>query len=62
MPIIWQFLILEFAIDGLRLASINTPSMMSTPLSVVAGIVLGDYTVSSGWFNAEIMLEMAFMT
>lgn len=35
--------------------------MFSTPLSVVAGIILGDYTVSSGWFNAEVMLYMAFV-
>ncbi len=61
VPIFVQLLILEFAIDGLKLASLNTPSMLSTPLSVVAGIVLGDYTVSSGWFNAEIMLYMAFV-
>lgn len=61
IPIIFQLLLLEFAIDGLRLASLNTPSMLSTPLSVVAGIVLGDFTVSSGWFNSEIMLYMAFV-
>lgn len=61
IPLIFQFLILEFAIDGLRLASLNTPSMLSTPLSVVAGIVLGDFTVSSGWFNSETMLYMAFV-
>jgi stage V sporulation protein AF len=61
VPVIVQFLILEFAIDGLRIASLNTPSMLSMPLSVVAGIVLGDYTVSSGWFNAEVMLYMAFV-
>lgn len=61
IPIVIQLLLLEFAIDGLRLASLNTPSMLSTPLSVVAGIVLGDFTVSSGWFNAEIMLYMAFV-
>ena len=61
VPIFLQMLILEFAIDGLKLASMNTPNMLSTPLSVVAGIVLGDYTVSSGWFNAEIMLYMAFV-
>ncbi len=61
VPIFLQFLILEFAIDGLRLASLNTPTMFSTPLSVVAGIVLGDYTVSSGWFNSEVMLYMAFV-
>lgn len=61
VPIVLQFLILEGAIDGLKLASINTPSMLSTPLSVVAGIVLGQFSVLSGWFNAEIMLYMAFV-
>lgn len=35
--------------------------MLSTPLSVVAAIVFGDYTVESGWFNSEIMLYMAFV-
>ena len=61
VPIVWQFLMLELAIDGLRLTAINTPSMLSTPLSVVAGIVLGQFTVDSGWFNAEIMMYMAFV-
>lgn len=61
VPVIFQFLLLEFAIDGMRMASLNTPNMLSTPLSVVAGIVLGDFTVSSGWFNSEIMLYMAFV-
>ncbi len=61
IPIIFQLLILEIAIDGLRLAALNTPSMLSTPLSVVAGIVMGEFSVSSGWFNAEIMLYMAFV-
>ena len=56
-----QFLILELAVDGLKMASVNTPSMLSTPLSVVAAIVFGDYTVQSGWFNSEIMLYMAFV-
>lgn len=61
VPLVVQFLVLEFAIDGLKMASINTPNMLTTPLSIVAGIVFGDYTVSSGWFNAEIMLYMAFV-
>ena len=62
VPLIWQLLILEFAIDGLRLAAVNTPSMLPTPLSVIAGIVLGEYAVKSGWFNSETMLYMAFVT
>lgn len=62
VPLIFQLLILEFAIDGLRLAAVNTPNMLTTPLSVIAGIVLGEYSVKSGWFNAETMLYMAFVT
>ena len=62
VPLIFQLLILEFAIDGLRLAADNTPSMLTTPLSVIAGIVLGEYSVKSGWFNSETMLYMAFVT
>ncbi|MGN0165057.1 MAG: spore germination protein [Lachnospiraceae bacterium] len=62
VPIVIQFLILEFAIDGLKLASLNTPNSLSTPLSVIAGIVVGEYAISSGWFNEEVMLYMAFVT
>ena len=61
VPLMFQFLILEIAIDGLRLAAVNTPSMLSTPLSIIAGLALGEYAVSSGWFNAESMLYMAFV-
>jgi stage V sporulation protein AF len=62
VPLLFQLLIFEFAIDGLRLAAVNTPSMLTTPLSVIAGIVLGEYSVKSGWFNSETMLYMSFVT
>lgn len=62
VPLIFQILILELAIDGLRLAALNTPSMLSTPLSVIAGIVMGEFSVKSGWFSSEIMLYMAFVS
>ncbi|MCD7885871.1 MAG: spore germination protein [Lachnospiraceae bacterium] len=61
IPLIWQLLILELAIDGLRLAALNTPNMLSTPLSIFAGLVLGEFSVTSGWFNTEVMLYMAFV-
>nr|WP_288722620.1 spore germination protein [uncultured Sellimonas sp.] len=61
IPLYFQLLLLELAIDGLRLAALNTPSMLSTPLSVIAGIVLGEFSVQSGWFNSEVMLYMAFV-
>lgn len=61
IPLLWQFLLLEFAIDGLRLAALNTPSMLSLPLSVISALVVGEFAVSSGWFNAEPMLYMSFV-
>lgn len=61
IPLYFQLLLLELAIDGLRLAALNTPSMLSTPLSVIAGIVMGEFSVKSGWFNSEVMLYMAFV-
>ena len=62
VPLIFQILILELAIDGLRLAALNTPSMLSTPLSVIAGIVMGEFSVKSGWFSEDLMLYMAFVS
>lgn len=61
IPLIWQFLLLELAIDGLKLAAVNTPNMLSTPLSVLAALVLGEFSVNSGWFSPEVMLYMAFV-
>lgn len=61
IPLIWQFLLLELAIDGLKLAAVNTPNMLSTPLSVMAALVLGEFSVNSGWFSSEVMLYMAFV-
>lgn len=62
VPLILQLLLLELAIDGMRLASLNTPSMLTTPLSVIAALVIGEFSVKSGWFNSETMLYMAFVS
>lgn len=59
VPIFWQLLILELAIDGLKLAAINTPSTLNTPLSLIAAIVIGEFAVNTGWFNQQTMLYMA---
>ncbi|MFR8165381.1 MAG: spore germination protein [Enterocloster sp.] len=55
VPLIWQLLIL----NSPSTASVwrqSTLNMLTTPLSVIAGIVLGEYSVKSGWFNSETML------
>lgn len=62
VPVVLQLLILEMSVDGLKMAAVNTPTLLSTPLSIVAGIVVGEYAVSSGWFNNESLLYMAVVT
>ncbi len=61
LPLIAQLLLVEFIIDGLRMASLNTPNMLSNSLSVVGGLILGDFAVSIGWLIPEVILYMAFV-
>lgn len=61
IPLIAQILIVEFMIDGLRMASMNTPDILSNSLSVVGGLILGDFAVSIGWLIPEVILYMAFV-
>ena len=61
IPLITQILLAEFIIDGLRMASLNTPNMLSNSLSVVGGLILGDFAVSIGWLIPEVILYMAFV-
>lgn len=62
ISVFWQLLIVEFAIDGMRLASLNTPDVLGSALSVVGGLILGDFAVSAGWFSPDVILYTAFVT
>lgn len=61
LPIIVQLLLVEFIIDGLRMASMNTPDILANSLSVVGGLILGDFAVDIGWLIPEVILYMAFV-
>ncbi len=61
LPIIAQLLLVEFIIDALRLASLNTPNMLNNSLSVVGGLILGDFAVDIGWLIPEVIVYMAFV-
>lgn len=61
LPIIVQLLIVELIIDGLRMASMNTPDMLTNSLSVVGGLILGEFAVEIGWLIPEVILYMAFV-
>ena len=61
LPVLCQLLLVEFIIDALRLASLNTPNMLNNSLSVVGGLILGDFAVEIGWLIPEVILYMAFV-
>ena len=61
LPILAQLILTEFALDGLKLASLNTPSVLSNSLSVVGGLLLGDFAVQVGWLSPDVILYMAFV-
>ncbi len=60
VPILLQILISELIIDGIKLASLNTPNALNNAFSVVGGLILGEFAVSAGIFVPEVLLYMAF--
>lgn len=57
----FQFLLLELVIDGLRLASLNTPNTLSGSLGIIGGLILSEFAVNAGWFVSETIIYMAFV-
>ncbi|OOM06718.1 spore germination protein [Clostridium saccharobutylicum] len=57
-----QFIILEIAVDGLKLASLNTPDPLGSSLSIIGGLILGQYAVTTGWFTNETILYSAVVS
>jgi stage V sporulation protein AF len=62
IPLIGQFLLLELAVDGLKLASLNTPDSLGMSLSVIGALILGELSISSGWFIPQTILCMAVVS
>lgn len=60
VPIFLQIIITELIIDGIKLASLNTPNSLNNAFSVVGGLILGEFAVSAGIFVPEVLLYMAF--
>ena len=61
LPVLAQLILTEFALDGLKLASLNTPNILSNSLSVVGGLLLGDFAVTVGWLSPDVILYMSFV-
>lgn len=61
LPIILQLFLVEVALDGLKIASMNTPDMLSNSLSIVGALILGDFAIEVGWLCADVIFYMAFV-
>ena len=49
-------------IDGIKLASLNTPGALSNAFGIVGALLLGEFAVTAGFFVPEVLLYMAFIT
>ena len=62
LPLLWQLLTVEFLIDVLKLASLNTPDSLSNSFSMLGALILGDFAVQAGWLGPEVLVYMAFVS
>lgn len=62
LSLLWQLLMVEFLIDVLKLASLNTPDALSNSFAMLGALILGDFAVQAGWLSPEVLVYMAFVS
>jgi stage V sporulation protein AF len=62
LSLFWQLLVVEFLIDALKLASLNTPESLSNSFSMLGALILGDFAVQAKWLSPEVLVYMAFVS
>lgn len=61
VPLILQLFLVELIIDVLKLASLNTPNVLSNSFSMLGALILGDFAVQARWLVPEVLVYMAFV-
>ena len=61
VPVLAQLLIFEFAIEGLKLASLNTPVSLGTSFSIIGALIFGDFAVQAHWLVPEVIMYMGLV-
>lgn len=61
VPLFVQLLLVEFLVDVLKLASLNTPNVLSSSFSMLGALILGDFAVQARWMVPEVLVYMAFV-
>lgn len=62
LGLLWQLLAVEFLIDVLKLAALNTPDALASSFSMLGALILGDFAVQAGWLGPEVLVYMAFVS
>jgi stage V sporulation protein AF len=62
LPLFVQLILAELIVDGLKLASLNTPSTLAGSFSAISGLLLGNFAVQTGYFSNEVILYSAFVS
>ena len=62
LGLLWQLMVVEFLVDVLKLASLNTPDSLSNSFSMLGALILGDFAVQAGWLGPEVLVYMAFVS
>ncbi|MEA4814052.1 MAG: spore germination protein [Oscillospiraceae bacterium] len=61
VPLLVQLLLVEMIVDLLKLASLNTPSVLSSSFSMLGTLILGNFAVQAHWLVPEVLVYMAFV-
>lgn len=61
VPLLVQMLLVEFVVDLLKLAALNTPDALSSSFSMLGALILCDFAVQARWLVPEVLVYMAFV-
>ncbi|MBQ3103178.1 MAG: spore germination protein [Oscillospiraceae bacterium] len=61
VPLLLQLFLVEFIVDVLKLASLNTPDTLGHSFSMLGALILGDFAVQARWLASEVLVYMAFV-
>lgn len=56
---LFSILLVEFAVELLRIATIHTPDSISNTMGMIAAILLGEFAIELGLFSGEVLLFVA---
>lgn len=59
LPIFFQLILAEMGVEFLRMASIHTPTALSTAMGIIAGVLIGDVAIRVGVFSEAVVLLAA---